>query len=148
MPASVVSLETKLQLGSCVFLPFLQQEHPHLAIYLLFSQQYKVSLPQSVPSCIGSLVPSAPKVCPPCIGSLVASSVPATSNVFICRNKPTATRHPTQFLTTAPPKQIWEFLNEHPFGAWPHCSTVRTRLLWIVFSAVIYEQIQHLYLGQ
>ena len=77
-----------------------------------------------------------------------ASSVPATSNVFICRNKPTATRHPKQFLTTAPPKQIWEFLNEHPFGAWPHCSTVRTRLLWIVFSAVIYEQIQHLYLGQ
>ena len=91
MPASVVSLESKLQLGTCVFLPFLQQEHPHLGIYLLFSQQYKVSLPQSVPSCIGSLV---------------ASSVPATSNVFICRNKPTAARHPKQFLTTTPPKQI------------------------------------------
>ena len=76
--------------------------------------------------------------------------VPATSNVFICRNKPTAARrHPKQFLTTAPPKQIWAFLNEHPFGAtWPHCSIVRTRLLRIVFSAVIYEQIQHLYLGQ
>ena len=133
MPASVVSLESKLQLGTCVFLPFLQQEHPHLAIYLLFSQQYKVSLPQSVPSCIGSLV---------------ARPVPATSNVFICRNKPTAARHPKQFLTTAPPKQIWEFLNEHPFGAWPHCSTVRTRSLWKVVSAVIYEQIQHLYLGQ
>ena len=133
MPASVVSLEPKLQLGTCVFLPFLQQEHPHLAIYLLFSQQYKVSLPQSVPSCIGSLV---------------ARPVPATSNVFICRNKPTAARHPKQFLTTAPPKQIWGFLNEHPFGAWPHCSTVRTRLLWKVVSAVIYEQIQHLYLGQ
>ena len=134
MPASVVSLEPKLQLGTCVFLPFLQQEHPHLAIYLLFSQQYKVSLPQSVPSCIGSLV---------------ARPVPATSNVFICRNKPTAARHPKQFLTTAPPKQIWGFLNEHPFGALePHCSTVRTRLLWKVFPAVIYGQIQHLYLGQ
>ena len=71
---------------------------------------------------------------------------PPTSSFAAINQRPR--HHPKQFLTTAPPKQIWAFLNEHPFGAWPHCSTVRTRLLWKVFPAVIYEQIQHLYLGQ